>query len=100
MRWVKIVTSGVTPFSCPKWKEEYETIVCKLKADLISTKMAPGQMKEQHKQEIFDTFKALPKEKRKAFTKKLKGEQYAGGLVKGKQQQSGNEHEDEDEGAI
>ncbi len=55
-------------------------------------------MKEQHKKEIFATFRALSKEEREAFIKYLTGKEVVGITMNGKIEQS--KDEDEIEGAI
>ncbi len=55
-------------------------------------------MKQQHKQELFATFRALPKEEREAFIKEMTGEEGVGEIVEDKRQE--NKEEDGQEGVI
>ncbi len=48
-------------------------------------------MKEQHKTDIFATFRALPKEEREAFIKEMMGEEVDGERVKDKKEESKDE---------
>ena len=98
-RWEKIVESGSSPPSYLKWTEEDEAALRKLEAEPISIKeTALGRMKQQHKQELFATFRALPKEEREAFIKEMTGEEGVGEIVEDKRQE--NKEEDGQEGVI
>ncbi len=88
-RWEKIVKSGASPPSYLKWTETDEAALRQLETEPISIKeTALSQMKEQHRKEIFATFRALKKEEREAFIKEMMGEEVVSEMVEYKRVES------------
>ncbi len=94
-RWEKIIISGAVP-SYLKWTEEDEAVLRMQEAEPISTKeMDLGQMKEQHKKEIFAIFRMLPKD-REVIIKDMTVEENGGTMVEGKGEESKGQNEEEE----
>ncbi len=64
-KWKAILESGTTAPPHEQWNDDKKAAMIKLESEAVSMReTAFGCQKEQHKQELFATFKAMPLEEK------------------------------------